>query len=324
MISRIFTTKNVNIPVIGAKCSVLNHGHVILTDAMPSYIDPTDPLGAERKILDAARTSTNLDSVTKKNKGILNGPIKYDYDRDVKLLKYLMKHQHWSPFEQIQLQFHLRLPMFVRSQYIRYRTGAYNEESRRYSLPTPQFYVPEKNKLLLQSTTNKQASSNEIINDEGIKLFYDTLAKSEEIYQTSEMLTKEYGLSRETARLPHPQNMFTSLVLSMNLRNVLNVIAQRTHSTAQYEARVYAFAIYNLVKQIAPITLETFLNTHMFNISAPIDAYTEVNNLDDKQDTINNKKYIIAHEIIKDQIIEIEKLKEDFKSMTPVIEYEQN
>lgn len=311
MISRIFTTKPVSIPVIGAKCRVLNHGHVILMDAMPSYINPNDPLGAERKILDAARTSTNLDSVTKKNKGTFTEEIKYDYDRDAKLLRYLMKHQHWSPFEQIQLQFHLRLPMFVRSQYIRYRTGAYNEESRRYSLPTPQFYIPEKDKLLLQSTINKQASSNEIISDEAVKLFYDTLNKSEEIYYTSELLAKEYGLSRETARLPHPQNMFTSLVVSMNLRNVLNVIAQRTHSTAQYEARVYAFAIYNLVKQIAPITLETFLNTHMFNISSPVDTFT-----------IKDNEYVIACDLIKDQITEANKLKEDFKNMLPVIEYE--
>lgn len=311
MMSRIFVTKPVSLPVVGAKCRVLNHGHVILTDAMPSHINPNDPLGAERKILDAARTSTNLDSVTKKNKGTFTEAIKYDYERDAKLLRYLMKHQHWSPFEQIQLQFHLRLPMFVRSQYIRYRTGAYNEESRRYSLPVPQFYIPEKDKLLLQSTTNKQASSNQIISDEAVKLFYDTLGKSEEIYHTSELLAKEHGLSRETARLPHPQNMFTSLVVSMNLRNVLNVIAQRTHSTAQYEARVYAFAIYNLVKQIAPITVETFLNTHMFNISAPVDTYN-----------LKGNEYVIACDLVKDQITEANKLKEDFKTMLPVIEYE--
>lgn len=299
------------LPVIGAKCKVLDHGHVILTHAMPGFFNPKDPLGAERMILDAARTSTNLDTMSKKNNGV---EVKYDYDRDVKLLKYLMLHKHWSPFEQIQIQFHFNLPIFVNNQLKRYRTAAINEQSFRYSMPSkPKVYVPDRSRLCAQSKTNKQASSNEIIADEGVELFYNTIKKSLEIYDDYETSVKEYGLSREIARITNPQNIYINLVYSMNLRNILNLIGQRTHSTAQHEIRVYAFAIYNLVKQIAPITLETYLETDLFSTNIPASSLTT---------NESNNSYQIDCNLVKEQVNEINALKRDFETMLPEIEYE--
>lgn len=291
--------------VIGAKCSLFNHGHVILLDAMPSHIDPKDPLGAERKILDAARTSTNLDTITKKNK---NTQVVYDEKRDVKLLQYLMKHEHWTPFEQIQFQLHMRLPMFVFGHLIRYRTGSWNVESARYTKYEPEFYIPQKERLCIQNQINKQGSSDAIIDQNGIGLFYHNIELVQNIYDNYEDLVEEHKLSKEIARITNPQNMFISCVLSMNLRNILHLIRQRTHPSAQYETRQYAFAIYNLIEKVAPITVGTFLDSQVFNLNI---------NPDDLEDSVY---YCIECDSLKEQVSQINKLKQDFNNL-PEIEY---
>jgi len=291
------------LPVIGTKYTLFKHGHVMLLDVMPSHINQNDPLGAERKILDAARTSTNLDTITKKFSS--SEPIKYDYDRDAKLIQYLMKHDHGSPFDQIQIQLHLRLPMFVFGHLIRYRTASFNVESGRYAKYKKEFYVPEKDRLLKQSKINKQASSDEIIDAEGIELFNSNLDLANASYENFELLVDKYGLSREMARITNSQNLFVSCVMSINLRNILNIIKQRTHPTAQYETRMYAFAMYNLVEKIAPITLKTFMDTKVFKIDVnPEDLILE------------NDKYVIRCDLVKEGINEVNNLKADFKLYT--------
>lgn len=292
--------------IIGAKCKIFKHGHVILSDVMPSYTHKNDPLGHERSIIDAARTSTNLDSITTKK----NSDTSFDVNKDVRLLKYLMKHEHWSPFEQIQLKFHLRLPLFVLNQYIRYRTGSYNVESGRYVVLADEFYEPDEFRYFTQNDKNKQGSSNKIIHSDGIKLFKKNLSTSQEIYHINKKLVDDYTLARELARITNPQNIYTSCLMSINLRNALNLIKQRTHHTAQYESRMYAFAIHALVSKIAPITTKEFLNTHVFSLRIPAEKVTEK--------TCNGLIFDIDNSI-KNQFDEIKSLQNDFKIYTPEI-----
>ena len=128
-----------NEPVI----NVLDNGFVRLVDCMPSRI-PDGEQSADYAIAEAARCSYKRGTKTIRD--------------DKMLIRYLMRHDHTSPLEMIELKFHIKLPIFVARQWIRHRTASVNEMSGRYSEMPEEFYIPQVDNLRTQSTTNTQGS----------------------------------------------------------------------------------------------------------------------------------------------------------------------
>lgn len=216
---------------------VLNCGFVGLVDIM----------GDDSSIVQAARVSYG--------KGTKN------VSEDRALIRYLMKHRHTSPFEMVELKFHIKLPIFVMRQHIRHRTANVNEYSGRYSEMSNEFYIPEK--FGQQSISNKQGTDEGMSNIEN--MICQTLAKDtcESSYNAYKSLLNK-NISRELSRIVMPVSNYTECYWKIDLRNLLHYFSLRRDSHAQYEIRVFADAMYKLIEPHVPITLEAF-NDYMFH-----------------------------------------------------------
>lgn len=178
-------------------------------------------------------------------------------EQDEKLIKYLLKNRHTSPFEQVEFQFMVKCPLFVRSQWMRHRTWSYNEVSRRYTSEEIDFHVPSE--IRRQSDDNKQMSAGvfdpngsvtESIltamknNGDMCNVLYDTLLS--------------VGVAREQARMVLPQSMYTKFYAKVDLHNLFHFLELRNHEHAQPEIRLYAQAIEELIKPIVPVSYKTW------------------------------------------------------------------
>jgi len=213
---------------------VLDHGFVGLVDYM----------GSDSAIVQAARVSYGA------------GTKQVQDDRN--LIRYLMRHEHTTPFEMCEVKFHIKLPIFVMRQLVRHRTASLNEYSARYSVVTDEFYVPQPESIKPQSTTNKQGREGEfdtathtaVIN--GMRQSWDTS------YELYEQLINDVGVARETARSVLPVGGYTECYWKANLKNFLHMGRLRMDSHAQWEIREFANAMYNLVKPLFPLACEAF------------------------------------------------------------------
>ncbi len=191
-------------------------------------------------------------------------------EKDIKLINYLMKHNHSSPFEHCAITFKFTVPLFIRSQHHRHRTWAYNEISRRYTSVDIQFYEP---KLFRQQhKSNRQASTDLVINpliehsrgNLGISSDAHSLLKSHhnaclELFES--MLNA--GICREQARGVLPQNLYTQYFGTVNLHNLLKFISLRVHEGAQWEIQQVAKACLEIAKQYFPHSVESYMNHKM-------------------------------------------------------------
>jgi thymidylate synthase (FAD) len=215
---------------------VLDHGFVRLVDSM----------GTDLSIVRAARVSYDADWRTGE-----------DENKDSKLIGYLMRNKHTSPFESVVFTFELKQPLFVRSQHQRHRTWAYNEVSARYTELPEEFYVPRAEHIGKQSTHNKQMRYvDAILTEDDIahtheKVIRDQCAQSFDSYKA----LLENGCPRELARSVLPVATYTRYFGTVNLHNLLHFLSLRLHPHAQYEIRVYAEAILKLIEQIVPVTI---------------------------------------------------------------------
>jgi thymidylate synthase (FAD) len=211
---------------------VLDHGSVELIESM----------GNDFSIVDSARVS-----VLGKSKG---------EEQDLRLLRYLYKNQHTSPFEMVQFKFRVKAPIVVIRQWQRHRTWSYNEMSGRYMKFDLEFYTPEVYRG--QSANNKQASSNEIIVlPEYVLRKRDQIRKDiSDLYDTMIAL----GVSKEMARLDIPVSTYSTFIARTDANNLLKFLRLRLRDDAQYETRLYALAILELSKMVIPHTIKMFLN----------------------------------------------------------------
>lgn len=202
---------------------VLNLGFVELIDVMG---DPT-------AIAKAARISY-------RNFNLASSP-----ENDLKLVTRLYKDEHMSPFEMVQTLWHVKAPRFVVQQWERHRAASYNEESQRYKAPAMDFFTPDKWRL--QDQTNKQGSSDlvlEGLNEAVLNDYHrDALHSAQLFYDKA----TEFGVSRELARIDLPLGIYSEFVTSVNLRNLIHFFHLRRDPHAQYEIRVYADAMYDLL-----------------------------------------------------------------------------
>jgi thymidylate synthase (FAD) len=208
------------------------------------FVRLIDYMGGDQRIVQAARVSHGAGTKT--------------HRQDRGLIHYLMRNEHTSPFEQVVLTFHAKMPVFVARQWVRHRTARLNEVSGRYSIMRDEFYVPEAGALKAQSEANKQARAEEPL-DPGV-----AEAIRAELRQDQETLYRHYlgmidrGLAREVARANLPLSLYTEWYWQMDLHNLLRFLRLRMHPDAQYEIREYAAAIARCARAVAPIAFEAF------------------------------------------------------------------
>lgn len=188
--------------------------------------------------------------------------------KDRHLIRYLLNHGHTSPFEMVELKFLVRVPMDCWRQWIRHRTANVNEYSTRYTEAIDSQQTTSPQEWRLQATDNKQGSSGYI--EEGLSLFTEpdnTLtgmglseyekefhAIARNVYQ----LRLDAGVAKEQARKDLPLSTYTEAYWKCDLHNIFNFLRLRMDSHAQYEIRMYANAMYEIVKQVCPVACEAF------------------------------------------------------------------
>lgn len=208
------------------------------------FVRLVDYMGGDERIVQAARVSYG--SGTK------------SYRQDRALIHYLLKNEHTSPFEQVVLTFHAKMPMFVARQWVRHRTARLNEISGRYSIMKDEFYVPEPDKMNFQSASNKQARADENLDsDLAAQMIAEMEADQRQIYDHYTGMI-EGGLAREVARANLPLSTYTEWYWQIDLHNLFRFLWLRLDAHAQYEIRVFAEAMAKCAQAVAPLAYEAF------------------------------------------------------------------
>ena len=221
---------------------VLDHGFIRVIDYM----------GDDSAIVQAARVSYG-----KGTKAVQN---------DEGLIRYLMRHWHSTPFEMCELKLHVKLPVFVARQWIRHRTANVNEYSARYSVLDREFYIPAPEHLAAQSTVNNQGRGETLEGEEAdrvLRLLQDDAMRSYDHYEDMLSQDGQKGLARELARMNLPANIYTQWYWKVDLHNLFHFLRLRADPHAQYEIRVYADAICEVVRDWVPFAYAAFEDYRM-------------------------------------------------------------
>ncbi|MBT3939798.1 MAG: FAD-dependent thymidylate synthase [Pelagibacterales bacterium] len=219
------------------------------------FIRVVDYMGDDQAVVQAARVSYG------------KGTSRVSEDRG--LIRYLMRHRHSTPFEMCEIKLHVKLPMFIARQWIRHRTASINEYSARYSVLDKEFYIPNAKDLAVQSKSNMQGRGDVLSEKDSNEALEMLKRDAENCFETYEFLLNERsngdiidsnrdGLARELARINLTLNTYTQWYWKTNLHNLMNFIYLRADSHAQYEIRVYADIIYEIMKAWVPITADAF------------------------------------------------------------------
>lgn len=179
-----------------------------------------------------------------------------DEGRDAKLVNYLLKNRHTSPFEAMTFTFEVKAPIFVLRQWHRHRTWSYNEVSARYAELPEEFYVPELDKITTQSTDNKQMRTEEQ-HPKATYMQEMLRCQCEDSFRVYKQMLIE-GVPRELARTVLPVATYSHMFATVDLHNLLHFCGLRMHAHAQYEIRVYAEAMLKLVEPICPVAIKAF------------------------------------------------------------------
>lgn len=177
-------------------------------------------------------------------------------NQDLKLLSYLMNHRHWTPVEMIEVWLEMKMPIFVARQFVRHRTACINEVSARYTKLPAQWYIPEAKNVGVKSKSNKQGRDRDTMLDHNLVLRFlaDLEMACSDDYDKYEYYLRK-GLAPELARSFLHVNHYTHWVYKMDLRNIMNFLSLRLDSHAQYEAQVYAQALFDIMSQHLPASM---------------------------------------------------------------------
>lgn len=226
---------------------VLDHGFVRVVDYM----------GDDAAIVQAARVSYGAGTRSVRD--------------DPGLVRYLMRHRHSTPFEMCELKLHVKLPIFVARQWIRHRTANVNEYSARYSILDREFYLPAPEQLAAQATTNRQGRGEVLTSEQSARVLALLRRDATQVYDTYEHLLNDRGdgdpvreeepqVARELARMDLTLNYYTQWYWKVDLHNLFHFLSLRQDAHAQYEIRVYADVIADLVHKWVPIAHEAFVD----------------------------------------------------------------
>jgi len=222
------------------KIKVLDKGHV----------DYVMHMGDDLTVVNAARVSFNKQSV-------LEGTMLSEKDK--KLIAYLAKHKHWTPFAHPQITLRIKAPIFIRTQLFKHKVGfVENEVSRRYVSDPPEIYMPH----WRGKPTNgaKQGSEDFMPIDDS----YNAVNRNYELavresLQTYEELLKR-GVAPEQARSALPQGTYTEWWWTGSLSAYARVYHQRIDAHAQWEVQQYAAAIGKIIEPLFPVSWKTLTN----------------------------------------------------------------
>ena len=252
------TVKNLE-KILYKSFKILDHGFVRVIDYM----------GDDSSIVQAARVSYG--KATKK------------LNQDKSLINYLISHRHSTPFEMNEIKFHVKLPIFVARQWIRHRTANVNEYSARYSILDKEFYIPKDKDLKPQSKSNNQGRSGELSVDE-VKNYSKIIKENSGncFKNYSELLNENIegekiedsrqGLTRELSRMTLPLNAYTQWYWKIDLHNLMHFLSLRFDPHAQYEIRVYAEIMMEIVKKWVPLTYDAFINNRLNSLTISSDG----------------------------------------------------
>ena len=242
----------------GLESKCMNKGYTINVLDSVGYVRYIDHMGDDTRICEAARISYKAPS-----KGI---------DQDKKLIAYLWKNHHTSPFEMVKLTLNIKMPIFIMRQYVRHRMQNLNEVSARYTELPDEFYIPTEWRK--QDTKNKQGSVVEenfnpvvyTIYDDGpggnhqpmgIDATYAINKHCSYSYELYQSMIKA-GITREQARMVLPVNIYTEIYACWDLKNLLHFITLRDDGHAQQEIQEYGNAIGKIVEELFPYTWEAY------------------------------------------------------------------
>lgn len=223
------------------KINVLDHG----------FVRHVDSMGGDISVVRSARVSYDAAPRAGNDKG-----------SDARLLAYLMRNGHTTPFESVTFTFEVMAPIFVLRQWMRHRTQSYNELSARYR-PLPElFYVPEPHLIGAQSEDNKQMRT--VLTKEEFESLpqekqKEAIAVSNTIRTQCELAFAAYRelmarkVPRELARGVLPVHTYSHMFTTMNLHNLSKFLVERLHPHAQYEIRVYAEAMLEMIREVVPL-----------------------------------------------------------------------
>ena len=217
---------------------VLDHGYVKLIESW----------GSDRSVVNSARVSIEGGARDSSNA-----------KQDKHLINYLAREMHTSPFEHCGATFYVKAPFFVLRQWHRHRTQSYNEVSGRYSSDIYQdCYMPSIDRLMTEQTKDSRQGSGRIENSEDAQQAHRYL----QILNDNAMATYKscIGLNatKELSRLALPMSTYSEMYATTNFLNWARFISLRNDNHAQYEIRVYADAVYNMLKEIFPNAIDAF------------------------------------------------------------------
>jgi len=185
------------------------------------YIELLDHMGDEDTIISAARVSVGAKAKAKRS--------------NAELLKFLFESGHTSPFEHVHFRFRVKAPIFVLRQWMRHRTFNYSELSMRYTKSDGDFYVPKS----MEVPTN---------------IYRDYMKLGLSVYNYA----LDRGIPREQARVVLPQSMYSEVIMTVDLNNLIKFLAQREAPEAQKEIQQYAAAMKFLIRPIVPNVIELY------------------------------------------------------------------
>lgn len=214
--------------------NVLDYGFVKLVEFM----------GGDKRVVQSARVS--FGSGTKGE------------ERDKKLIEYLLKHSHLTPFEHTLFQFHVKCPIFVARQWFRHRWSSFSEISARYTEVKDEFYIPRE--FRIQDKLNKQGSVKTDILDNK-KLIEDYSSVIKKSYETYQKLIS-CGVAKEMARMILPVCQYTQFYWTVNARSLMNFLHLRLDEHAQFEIQEYAKVLADIFKHKMPWTWESFVKIY--------------------------------------------------------------
>lgn len=215
--------------------NLLDHGYIRLVDHM----------GSDLSVIRNARNSYAAEWRTGEDAG-----------KDEKLLHRLMREGHSSPFEAVVFTFDTKAPIFVFRQWHRHRTQSYSEVSARYTELPEEFYIPAIEHITTQHGSNKQMRTEEQ-HPHAEEIAAIMRVTNEIAFHKYKALLKS-GCARELARSILPLATYSRMFTTVNLLNLFRFLKERLHPSAQYEIRIYAEAILELITPIVPVSVAAF------------------------------------------------------------------
>jgi thymidylate synthase (FAD) len=252
------------------KINVLDHGFVRLVSYMqpaPDYsvLDNPEYGGSGEDVLIYAHRGWRGDLEIVRNARVsfdANWRDGQDEGSDDRLVRRLHARGHTSPFEAMVFTFEVKAPIFVFRQWHRHRTWSYNELSARYGVLPEEFYVPEFDQIRPQSKTDKQGRQMDETIPTAATAQYSIRSHSAEAFRRyHEMI--QMGVARELARSVLPVNTYSRMFATVNLHNLFHFLTLRLDSHAQYEIRVYAEALLQLIESVCPVAVAAFKTDRM-------------------------------------------------------------